>query len=102
MMLISILRWGTIGLALAFALLVANGLWQWRGGWRWAIAAPLLLLVGMVGNIAIGITLDPTSHNLWPFEVLIWLAMAVGVAGLLYLVRWLSRRDWNRNAPEKA
>lgn len=46
---------------------------------------PLLLLVGVVGNIGIGIWLDPTSHNLWPFEVLMWLAVGLVVVGILYL-----------------
>ncbi|MEZ4869519.1 MAG: hypothetical protein R3C14_49805 [Caldilineaceae bacterium] len=92
MMIGSILLWGTAGLALGFLWLVARGLWQWTGWWRAAIALPLLLLVGVVGNIGIGIWLDPTSHNLWPFEVLMWLAVAMGVAGLLYLARWLRRR----------
>ena len=88
----SILLWGTAGLALVFLLLVARGLWQWRRWWRGAIALPLLLLIGVMGNIGIGIWLDPTSHNLWPFEVLLWLAVASGVTGVLYLARWLSRR----------
>jgi len=102
MMIVSILQWGTAGLALAFSLLVARGLWQWRGWWRGAIALPLLLLVGTLGNIGLGIWWDPTSHNLWPFEVLLWLAVAIGATGLLYLARWLSRRDWNRHVPGKA
>lgn len=54
-MLGSILLWGTAGLALGFALLVAIGLWRWRGWWRWAMAASLLLMVGVVGNIGIEI-----------------------------------------------
>lgn len=91
MMIGSILLWGTAGLALGFLLLVARGLWQWRGWWRGAIALPLLLFIGVIGNIGIGIWLDPTSHNLWPFEVLLWLAVAIGAAGLLYLARWLRR-----------
>lgn len=95
-MLASILLWGTTGLALAFALLVVRGLWRWRGWWRWAIAAPLLLMVGVVGNIGIGIWLDPTSYNLWPFEVLMWLAVALVAVGLLYLAHWLSLRFGQR------
>lgn len=100
-MIASILLWGTAGLALGFMLLVTRGLWRWQGWWRWTIAAPLLLLAGVMGNIGIGIWLDPTSHNLWPFEVLLWLAVAIGAVILLYLAHWLSRRFGAHKLSEK-
>ena len=41
-------------------------------------------------NILVGVTLDPTSHNLWPFEVAMWGAGSVAVMLLLFLLRWLT------------
>ena len=59
----------------------------WQGVWRWLAAAPLLLagadLVLILGSTAI----DPTSHNLWPFELAIILSNGMPVVGILWLVR---------------
>lgn len=75
-----------------FCLLAARAIRRWRGWWRWAIAAPLLLLVGVVLDIVIAIRLDPTAHNLWPMEVLAWLALVSVVVGVLHLAHWFSYR----------
>jgi hypothetical protein len=50
----------------------AWGLWRWRGGWRLAAAAPAVIMAFVVLRIVIDTTRDPTSHNLWPFEIVIW------------------------------
>jgi len=62
---------GIVGIG--FCLLAVRALWQWQGWWRWALAAPLLLMAGVVLNIVVAVWLDPTAHNLWPIEVLAWL-----------------------------
>lgn len=77
------------GFAMAFALVGVAGLawpawavWRWRDRWRrWAML-PLAVLGLVVLNILAGTAIDPTSHNLWPFEIVMWgipclLAMAV-------------------------
>jgi hypothetical protein len=59
---------------------------RWRGGWRLAAAVPAAWVGFVVLRIAAGTALDPTSHNLWPFEILyasvvslaLLAAMAVG------------------------
>ena len=43
---------------------------RWQGGWRLAAAIPALWVGCVVLRIALGTALDPTSHNLWPFEML--------------------------------
>jgi hypothetical protein len=43
---------------------------RWHGGWRVAAAIPALWVGLVVVRIALGTALDPTSHNLWPFEIL--------------------------------
>jgi hypothetical protein len=48
--------------------------------------------VFVVLRIAIDVARDPTSHNLWPFEVLMTGAgCAVAVAALAVSRRWLAR-----------
>ena len=48
----------------------AWGLWRWRGGWRIAAAVPAALMSFVVLRIFVGVLIDPSSHNLWPFEIL--------------------------------
>lgn len=45
------------------------GLWRWRGGWRIAAAIPAAVMAFVVLRLIVGVSLDPTSHNLWPFEI---------------------------------
>ncbi len=68
----------------------AWGLWRWRGGWRLAAAVPAVLMAFVVLRIVVGTSSDPSSHNLWPFEVLIAGAESIGV--MLVLV--IARRVW--------
>lgn len=53
---------------------------RWRGPWRFAAGLPLLVLLALAAIISISIMRDPTAHNLWPFELVVW-----GVASLIYL-----------------
>lgn len=82
-----------LGPALAAMILASIGIplwaaWTWRGRWRIA-ALPALIVLGIVAlRIIIDTHRDPTSHNLWPLEILIW-----NLPCLLYLgVVWLLRR----------
>jgi len=63
---------------------------RWRGGWRIAAAVPAIMMAFVVLRIVIGVAIDPTSHNLWPFEILMAGAMSAGATGLLMVVRRLS------------
>lgn len=45
-------------------------MWRWRGGWRLAAAVPAGVMGFVLIRIVSGIASDPTSHNLWPFEIL--------------------------------
>ena len=36
-------------------------------------------MMAFVARIVIGVAIDPTSHNLWPFEILMAGAMSAGV-----------------------
>ena len=48
------------------------GLWRWRGGWRMAALLPAAIMAFVVLRLLIDTARDPTSHNLWPFEILMW------------------------------
>lgn len=61
----------------------AWGLWRWRGGWRLAAAVPAVIMVFVVLRIFIDTARDPTSHNLWPFEIVMWGGLSCG--GMLLL-----------------
>ena len=67
-------------------------LWKWRGGWRIAAMVPAFVMAFVVGRIIVDTARDPTSHNLWPFEILIWGGASAVVMGVLALFRWLGRR----------
>jgi hypothetical protein len=50
----------------------AWGVWKWHGGWRLAAALPIAAMSVVVLRILIDTARDPTSHNLWPFEIIMW------------------------------
>ncbi len=54
-------------------------IWRARGLLRLLASIPLLGFLGVGLNILLAVSQDPTSHNLWPFEVLV-----TCVAGIIY------------------
>jgi hypothetical protein len=81
-------------LGVAGVLVPLWSVWKWRGGWRIAAAIPAAVVVFVVLRILIDTARDPTSHNLWPFEVLM-----VGTGALLCIgVLKLLRRFWRAEA----
>jgi len=65
------------------------GLWRWRGGWRLFAAVPAAVMAFVVLRIVIDTTRDPTSHNLWPFEIVMWGGFSCGCMLLLGLAHKL-------------
>jgi hypothetical protein len=84
--------WVVLALLLVGAGAPFWGLWKWRGGWRIAAAVPALVMAFVVGRIVVDTAIDPTSHNLWPFEILMWGGASAVFMGALALFRWLARR----------
>ena len=78
---------------LVLSLLIAGigvplwSVWRWRGGWRIAAAVPACVMLFVVLRIIVDTARDPTSHNLWPFEVLQFGIAALLIIGVLKLVR---------------
>ncbi len=63
---------------------------HWQGGWRLAAAVPAVMIGFVVLRIVVGVADDPTSHNLWPFEILQVGALSLVVIGVLLAVRKFS------------
>jgi hypothetical protein len=74
---------------LGFALPAWGGR-RWRGGWRIAAAVPGAMMAFVVLRIIVGVMLDPTSHNLWPFEILMAGAGSAALMAVLMVARKLS------------
>ncbi|HWG09915.1 MAG TPA: hypothetical protein VN693_00220 [Rhodanobacteraceae bacterium] len=66
------------------------GLVRWRGGWRLAAAVPAAIMLFVTARIFLGTTIDPTSHNLWPFEILMWGTLSTALIAALMIARKLS------------
>lgn len=65
---------------------------RWEGGWRLAAGAPLGLLGFVILRIALETSVDPTSHNLWPFEILMASFASLGIIVLFAVIRRARRR----------
>lgn len=63
---------------------------RWRGGWRIAAAVPAAMMAFVVLRIVFGVAIDPTSHNLWPFEILQIGVLSLVVIGVLLAARKLT------------
>ena len=74
--------------ALAAARLARRSREEWKVA-AWLPVAPLALWGPYV---ALGVTRDPTSHNLWPFELAAWGLVSVMLFGIVLLGRRLGGR----------
>lgn len=64
---------------------------SWRGWWRRMAFVPAAAVALWAAMIIVSTILDPTSHNLWPFELVLWLAGAFAALGLMALIKRLAR-----------
>ncbi len=89
--------WTVIGVVVLFGVPIAAVAASWRafrhwgGAWRFLGGAPLLLLAFWVLVLIASWAVDPTSHNLFPFEILIWAAGSLAWLALLWVVRKLRK-----------
>jgi hypothetical protein len=65
---------------------------RWKGGWRYAGGLPLVLFGIWLVMFLIDVARDPTSHNLWPFEMLMWAGYTAVWLTVLFIVRKLTAR----------
>lgn len=69
---------------------------RWQGGWRLAATLPALWIGFVVLRIVAATALDPTSHNLWPFELLQASVASVVLVGALAAARKIAGRSHDR------
>jgi hypothetical protein len=84
---------GMLGLGVLGIAAPGFGMWRWHGGWRLAAAVPAVMVAFVLLRIAVDTARDPTSHNLWPFEVLQVGALSLGLMAAMRLTRRLTRAD---------
>ena len=79
-----------LAIPLAYLWLQVRTIRRWAGKWRLAACLPVLgwaiWLVGFVHDVV----RDPTSHNLFPFEILIGVGLSIIYLGALAIGRWLA------------
>lgn len=70
----------------------AWAVWRWCDHWRkWAML-PLAVMGFVVLRILLGTLIDPTSHNLWPFEILMFGIGSTLAMAIIATLRWRGRR----------
>jgi len=82
---------GVFALGLAGVIVPVRTFIRWRGGWRVAAAIPLAVMGFVLLRIAFGVGRDPTSHNLWPFEILIAALVSLAIVTVLTVTRKIAR-----------
>lgn len=74
---------GVLVFVLVFVVVVLRTIFRWKGMWRWAASLPLVVLTLAVLNIVF----YPTSHNLLPFELIVWVVLGFIILGVVAAVR---------------
>jgi len=82
---------GVLALLIAGITVPLCSAWRWRGRWRIAAAVPACAMLFVVLRIVVDTTRDPTSHNLWPFEILQIGVVSLAIVGALKLARLVVR-----------
>ena len=80
---------GVLVFLVGFVAAQAAALRYWRGSWQVAALVPAAIVLFVVLRIVVDVLLDPTSHNLWPFEIIIWGGVGLGLLGVMAAVRAL-------------
>ena len=69
-----------------------------RDEWKVFVWFPVVPLAGWAVFITIAVTRDPTSHNLWPFDLFVVGLFSLASYGIILLLRRLFTRsssDWS-------
>ena len=90
-LLVTLFMWVVLALVVCGVVLPLRALVRWRGGWRVAATVPAALVAFVILRLILGTWMDPSSHNLWPFELLMVGGLSVAIMIVLMLLRKLSR-----------
>ena len=60
--------------------------------WRAATIVPVAIMGFVVLRIVIDLARDPTSHNLWPLEIVLAGLVSTALMGIAMFLRWLLGR----------
>ena len=74
---------GVFAVVLAFAAIVFRTALRWKGIWRWLGFLPLLVF----SLVVIDMVRNPHAHNLWPFELLVWIGFGFIILGVVAAAR---------------
>ncbi len=84
-----------LGVLCLFVLFVGIEIWalvKWKGAWRVAASLCRVSFCLVTGRIAIDISVNPASHNMWPFEIIVWSGLGIAVLGALVVIRLIAVR----------
>jgi hypothetical protein len=73
-----------------YAVAQTRALRRWQGGWRWAAWLPPAGFAFWAVGFALDVGRDPTARNLWPLELMMWVAIALAFLTVMALARWLA------------
>ena len=85
----------------ASAVLPYSAIRQWRGAWRVAAAAPLLVLLLWLGVIIVSRAMATGSHALWPLELFAWAMLnMIYMVSIMTIKRMFAKADEDNSSPD--
>jgi len=85
-----------LGLLIWFIAAEIAALRCWRGAWRLVALLPAVAVIVVALRIVVDVRRDPTSHNLWPFEVTMWSGLGLGFLALMFVVDLITHASSQR------
>ena len=85
----------------ASAVLPYSAIKQWRGAWRVAAAAPLVVLLLWLAVIIVSRVLTTDSHALWPLEIFAWAMLnMIYMVSIMTIKRMFAKADEDNSSPD--
>ena len=85
----------------ASAVLPYSAIRQWRGAWRVAAAAPLVVLLLWLAVIIVSRVLTAGSHTLWPLEIFAWAMFnMIYMVSIMTIKRMCAKADEDSSSPD--
>lgn len=81
-----------LAVILLFIVLEIIAIRRMKGVWRWIACVPVAALVVIISIIVVSVIIDPTSHNLWPLEILMWSAGGCVFLGALFGIKAIAKK----------